>query len=110
MSKYNIELFGTSVVGIEFIKNLAKYSKLGAEIIEGKPLRNKFPHKAYLYIETETLLESETGVNVIRLDSPYTKQELLDMEWDDFREIVREHGVTGRSRDVMIHKYLSIFN
>lgn len=110
MIKYQIEIGSTDVEGIGFIKNLIHFSSLGGKLIEKAPLRNRFPHKALMSIESETPLEERKGVIIKRLDCPYTKDELENMEWGEFKELLKKHDIGGRHRAVMINKYLDLFN
>lgn len=111
MIKYEIELSGIHQDGLKFLQDLAKFSKMQAEPTKLTLWRNRFPHRAFLYLETEEVLKDEHGVKVNRMDAPYTKAELEEMGWAEFKTMLREeHGITGRDRNVLINKYLALFN
>lgn len=106
VNKYEIQLGPVDVLGIKWLENLIRFIKMGAEVKEGHTPKAKFPHHAWLTIETSELLRNEPGVQVFKIDEVYTREQLDAMEFLEFREAVKSRNVRGRDRQVMVVQYL----
>lgn len=106
VNKYEIQLGPVDVLGIKWIENLIRFIKMGAEVKEGHTPKAKFPHHAWLTIETSELLRNEPGVQVFMIDEVYTREQLDAMEFPELREAVKSRGVKGRDRQLMTRQYL----
>jgi hypothetical protein len=95
------------VLGIKWLENLIRFIKMGAEVKEGHTPKAKFPHHAWLTIETSELLRNEPGVQVFKIDEVYTREQLDAMEFPELREAVKSRGVKGRDRQLMTRQYLA---
>ena len=107
VNKYEIQLGPVDVLGIKWLENLIRFIKMGAEVKEGHTPKAKFPHHAWLTIETSELLRDEPGVQVFKIDEVYTREQLDAMEWDEFRDAVKSRQIKGRQRDLMTRQYLA---
>ena len=107
VNKYEIQLGPVDVLGIKWLENLIRFIKMGAEVKEGHTPKAKFPHHAWLTIETSELLRNEPGVQVFKIDEVYTREQLDAMEFPELREAVKSRGVKGRDRQLMTRQYLA---
>lgn len=107
VNKYEIQLGPVDVLGIKWLENLIHFIKMGAEVKEGHTPKAKFPHHAWLTIETSELLRNEPGVQVFMIDEVYTREQLDAMEFPELREAVKSRGVKGRDRQLMTRQYLA---
>jgi len=107
VNKYEIQLGPVDVLGIKWLENLIRFIKMGAEVKEGHTPKAKFPHHAWLTIETSELLRNEPGVQVFMIDEVYTREQLDAMEFPELREAVKSRGVKGRDRQLMTRQYLA---
>jgi len=107
VNKYEIQLGPVDVLGIKWLDNLIRFIKMGAEVKEGHTPKAKFPHHAWLTIETSELLRNEPGVQVFKIDEVYTREQLDAMEFPELREAVKSRGVKGRDRQLMTRQYLA---
>jgi hypothetical protein len=106
VNKYEIQLGPVDVLGIKWLENLIRFIKMGAEVKEGHTPKAKFPHHAWLTIETSELLRNEPGVQVFKIDEVYTREQLDAMDFPELREAVKSRGVKGRDRTIMTRQYL----
>jgi hypothetical protein len=107
VNKYEIQLGPVDVLGIKWLENLIRFIKMGAEVKEGHTPKAKFPHHAWLTIETSELLRDEPGVQVFKIDEVYTREQLDAMEFPAFRDAVKSRQIRGRDRQVMTRQYLA---
>lgn len=63
-------------------------------------------------VDIESLFWDITGVKSIRgklyLPAEYTKEQLSDMEWTEFKDAVRSVAGTGRDRALLTTRYLTL--
>lgn len=63
-------------------------------------------------VDIESLFWDITGVKSIRgklyLPADYSKEQLSELDWSDFKEAVKTIGITGRDRNLMLTKYLQM--
>jgi len=107
VNKYEIQLGPVDVLGIKWLDNLIRFIKMGAEVKEGHTPKAKFPHHAWLTLETSELLRNEPGVQVFKIDEVYTREQLDAMEFPAFRDAVKSRQVRGRDRAIMTRQYLA---
>jgi len=107
VNKYEIQLGPVDVLGIKWLDNLIRFIKMGAEVKEGHTPKAKFPHHAWLTIETSELLRNEPGVQVFMIDEVYTREQLDAMEFPAFRDAVKSRQIRGRDRAIMTRQYLA---
>lgn len=107
-NKYIVLVTGTKdSLGFDFMKNVVALANKGAVLQEGKVPFMRFPHQAFMYFETDELMENTPGFQFQRIQELYTKDQLEAMEWDDFKMVLkRDFGITGRNRQQMTREYL----
>ena len=107
-NKYIVLVTGTKdSLGFDFMKNVVALANKGAVLQEGKVPFMRFPHQAFMYFETEELMENTPGFQFQRIQELYTKEQLDAMSWDEFKHVLkRDVNVTGRNRDLMVRQYL----
>lgn len=107
-NKYLVLVTGTKdSLGFDFMKNVVALANKGAVLQEGKVPFMRFPHQAFMYFETDELMENTPGFQFQRIQELYTKDQLDAMSWDDFKHVLkRDVNVTGRNRDLMTRQYL----
>lgn len=102
----------TAADPVSFVTRLLEAGKNGAALkARTFPRIKGVPYVAELELETESGVESKPGVNAIPVplsERVYTKEELEEMDWEFFKQVVGAKGVGGRTRDVMTNKYLKI--
>lgn len=106
VNKYEIQLGPVDILGIQWLDNLIRFIKMGAEVKEGHHPSLKFPQHAWLTLETSELLRNQPGVQVFKIDEVYTREQLDAMEFLEFREAVKSRSVRGRDRTIMTRQYL----
>ena len=106
--KYIVLVSGTKdSLGFDFMKNVVALANKGAVLQEGKVPFMRFPHQAFMYFQTDELMENSPGFQFQRIQEIYTKEQLEAMEWDDFKMVLkRDFGITGRNRQQMTREYL----
>lgn len=111
-NKYIVLVTGTKdSLGFDFMKNVVALANKGAVLQEGKVPFMRFPHQAFMYFETEELMENTPGFQFQRIQELYTKEQLDEMEWDLLKMVVkRDTGLTGRNRDLLTKQYLKSVN
>lgn len=107
-NKYIVLVTGTKdSLGFDFMRNVVALANKGAVLQEGKVPFMRFPHQAFMYFETDELMENSPGFQFQRIQELYTKDQLEAMEWDDFKMVLkRDFGITGRNRQLMTREYL----
>ena len=86
---FSLETYKTQ----EFLRELAEFVSLGG-VVDMSTLR------------WDTLgLKSAKGT--LYLKPEYTKQDLIDMSWDELRDVCKELGLVGRDRTALQYKYLN---
>ena len=107
-NKYIVLVTGTKdSLGFDFMRNVVALANKGAVLQEGKVPFMRFPHQAFMYFETDELMENTPGFQFQRIQEIYTKEQLDAMSWDEFKHVLkRDVNVTGRNRDLMVRQYL----
>lgn len=108
MKRYRVKVTGSDAIGWSFLKNVIVVANKGGVLAEGVNPRLTFPHEVMMIVNTKEDLVSVPGITYIPILQKYNKEELEEMEWDDFRAKMREAGVIGKDRQVMIGKYLEL--
>lgn len=107
MNKYLVLVTGhKDSLGYDFMKNVVELANKGAVLQEDKVPTLRFPHSAWMYLETEELMENKPGFQFQEVLRVYTQEELDAMEWEELRAICRKVGLTHRDRKVLIKKYI----
>lgn len=107
MNKYLVYVQGPKdSLGFNFIENVVKLANKGATLQEGKLPRCSFPHSAWMYLETDEIMEDSPGFTFQIISEIFTKEQLEAMDWQDFKRIVNKAGVKGKDRQLMTNKYL----
>ena len=106
INEYEIQLGPVDPLGLKWIENLIRFIKMGAEVKKDSMVKVSFPHYAWLTISTDEVLKSEPGVQVHRVNETFTKEQLEEMTWQEFRAQCEYKGVRGRDRSVMLRSYL----
>lgn len=107
MNKYMVYVTGNDSIGFSFLKNCTTIANKGAKIMENKVPCMRFPYGAWFLFETEELMENTPGFQFQRIQELYTKEQLDEMSWDDFKHVLkRDFNITGRNRDLMVRQYL----
>lgn len=107
-NKYIVLVTGTKdSLGFDFLKNVVALANKGAVLQEGKVPFMRFPHQAFMYLETDELMENTPGFQFQRIQEVYTKEQLDAMSWDEFKHALkRDFNITGRNRELMVRQYL----
>lgn len=104
------KLLVRSVDRIKFVETLLQLGGIGAKIAENTVPKMIVPFQAELILEiTDPSQALKSHPNLIAFPVEYdiyTKTELEEMVWPDFREAVATRGVKGRDRTVMLEAYL----
>jgi hypothetical protein len=106
MNKYKLQITSQDYYGHNFIDNIIKYAKKGAELDKKERFYNDYPHACVMVIETEEFLKSEPSVDVVIVKEEWTKAGLDSLEWEEFKKLVGTKGVTGRQRETMSNLFL----
>lgn len=107
-NKYIVLVTGTKdSLGFDFMKNVVALANKGAVLQEGKVPFMRFPFQAFMYYETDELMENTPGFQFQRIQELYTKEQLDAMSWDEFKHVLkRDFNITGRNRELMVRQYL----
>ena len=107
-NKYIVLVTGTKdSLGFDFMRNVVALANKGAVLQEGKVPFMRFPFQAFMYYETDELMENTPGFQFQRIQEIYTKEQLDAMSWDEFKHVLkRDFNITGRNRDLMVRQYL----
>ncbi len=106
MNRYKLLITSQDYYGHNFIDNIIKYAKKGAELDKKERFYNDYPHACVMVIETEEFLKSEPSVDVVIVHENWTKEALQEMRIEDLRPIVATRGITGRDKNQMIRDFL----
>lgn len=107
MNEYKVLVTGNDSIGYSFIKNVVELANKGAVLEEDKVPGLRFPHSAWMYLKTKDLMENKPGFQFQIMQENFTREQLDDMEWAEFKTVVKKkHGIGGRDRSVMTAQYL----
>lgn len=107
MNEYKVLVTGSDGIGYTFIKNVIELANMGAVIEEGKVPTMRFPFSAWMYLKTDELMENKPGFQFQIMQENFTKEQLDDMEWSEFKAVLkRKFGIGGRNREQMTREYL----
>jgi len=106
-NKYIVYVTGADSIGYNFVQNVIEMAAKGAVLQEGKVPCMRFPHSAFMMLETDELLQDKPGFRFQTVDINYTKEHLESLPIEVMRHLVAEKGVKGRAKDKMIKQYLA---
>ena len=107
MNEYKVLVTGSDSIGYSFMKNIIELANKGAVLEEGKVPALRFPHQAWMYLNTEELMVNKPGFQFQIMQEIFTKDQLDDMDWDTFKyTLKRKYGLGGRNREQMTREYL----
>lgn len=107
MNEYLVLVTGNDGIGYTFIKNVIELANMGAILEEGKVPTMRFPFSAWMYLKTDELMESKPGFQFQVMQENFTREQLDDMEWSEFKAVLkRKFGIGGRNREQMTREYL----
>lgn len=107
MNRYLVLVTGPKdSIGLHFMQNVVELANKGATLVEDKVPCLRMPHAVWMYLQTEELMEDKPGFKFQIIEEQYTKEQLDEMEWEDFKRALKKVGIGGRSRDTMTTKYL----
>lgn len=107
MNEYKVLVTGNDAIGYAFMKNVVELAGLGAVLEEDKVPSLRFPQSAWMYLKTKDLMENKPGFQFQIMQETFTKEQLDDLEWAEFKAVVKKkHGIGGRDRSVMTSQYL----
>ena len=107
MNEYKILVTGNDGIGYNFMSNVVELANMGATLEEGKVPCLRFPFSAWMYLKTDELMESKPGFQFQIMQENFTKEQLDDMEWPEFKACVKKkYGITGRDRQLLTSQYL----
>jgi hypothetical protein len=106
-NEYKVLVTGNDGIGYTFMKNVIELANMGATLEEDKVPALRFPHSCWMYLKTDKLMENKPGFQFQVMQENFTKEQLDDMEWSEFKAVVKKkHGIGGRDRSVMTSQYL----
>ncbi len=108
MNQYLVFVQGNDSIGFNFLQNVVEMANKGAKLQEGKAPTMRFPYSAWMTLETEELMEDRPGIRFQIIVEKFTKEQLDEMEWEDFKRVLKKVGLGGRKRDVMTNQYLKL--
>lgn len=107
MNEYKVLVTGNDSIGYSFMKNVIELASMGATLEEGKVPTMRFPFSAWMYLQTDELMESKPGFQFQIMQENFTKEQLDDMDWSEFKAVVKKkYGITGRDRTLLTNQYL----
>lgn len=107
MNEYKVLVTGNDSIGYNFMKNVVELASMGATLEEGKVPTMRFPFSAWMHLKTDELMESKPGFQFQIMQENFTKEQLDQLEWAEFKAVVKKkHGIGGRDRQVMTSQYL----
>ncbi len=107
MNQYLVFVKGNDSIGFNFLKNVVEMANKGAKLQEGKVPTMRFPYSAWMTLETKEIMEDKPGIRFQIIVEKFTKEQLDEMEWEDFKRVLkRQYGLGGRNRDQMTKQYL----
>lgn len=94
-------------LGFDFLRNVTALANKGAVLKEDKAPTLRFPHSCWMTLETEELLEDTPGYKVQVVSEKLTREQLDDLEWNDFKRLLkRQFNIGGKNREQMTRQYL----
>ena len=107
MNEYKVLVTGSDSIGYSFMKNIIELANKGAVLEEGKVPALRFPHSAWMYLNTEELMVNKPGFQFQIMQEIFTKDQLDELEWSEFKAVVKKkYGITGRDRTLLTNQYL----
>lgn len=107
MNEYKVLVTGSDSIGYSFMKNIIELANKGAVLEEGKVPALRFPHSAWMYLKTDKLMESKPGFQFQVMQENFTKEQLDELEWSEFKAVLKKkYQIGGRDRQVMTQQYL----
>lgn len=107
MNEYKVLVTGSDSIGYSFMKNVVELANMGAVIEDNKVPALRFPHSCWMYLQTKELMENKPGFQFQIMQEIFTKEQLDDMDWSEFKAVVKKkHGISGRDRTLMTNQYL----
>lgn len=107
MNEYLVLVTGSDSIGYSFMQNVIELANMGAVLEDNKVPALRFPHSCWMYLRTKELMENKPGFQFQVMQENFTKEQLDDMEWSEFKAVVKKkHGIGGRDRQVMTSQYL----
>jgi len=107
MNEYKVLVTGNDSLGYSFIKNIVDLANKGAVLEDNKVPGLRFPHQAWMYLKTTELMENKPGFQFQVMQELFTKEQLDDMEWAEFKAVLKKkYSIGGRDRTVMTQQYL----
>lgn len=107
MNEYKVLVTGSDSIGYSFMKNVVELANMGAVIEDNKVPALRFPHSCWMYLQTKELMENKPGFQFQIMQEIFTKEQLDDMEWSEFKAVVKKkYGITGRDRTLLTNQYL----
>ena len=111
-TKNTFELWVSIVDPLQYMKVIVDLAGKGATLKDGTmPRLRGTPLEAKLVVQTtKTVFLEEPIIGVIEIPKKvfYSKDDLEDMTFEDFREACKYAGVTGRDRNQMLREYMSL--
>jgi hypothetical protein len=108
-NKYIVYVTGLDSIGYSFMQNVVEMSGKGAVLQEGKVPCLRFPHSAFMTLETDELMEDKPGFRFQIIHEHFTKEQLDEMEWEDLKKLIKKAtGKTGRDRTLLTNYYLKV--
>lgn len=128
--KYQLIVKCGNSLGFGWLENIVALANQGAVLKEGVMQSMRFPHTAYMEIESQedpvatpfirVFREDKSEVSIIKetkevsgfsmdvdTDVRLTKEELDALEWTAFKEVCKTVDVKGRDRNLMTTQYLA---
>lgn len=107
MNEYKVLVTGSDSIGYSFMKNVVELANMGAVIEDNKVPALRFPHSCWMYLQTKELMENKPGFQFQIMQEIFTKEQLDDMDWSEFKAVVKKkYGITGRDRTLLTNQYL----
>ena len=107
VNEYKVLVTGSDSIGYSFMKNIIELANKGAVLEEGKVPALRFPHQAWMYLNTEELMVNKPGFQFQIMQEIFTKEQLDDMDWDTLKATVKKkYGISGRDRQLITLQYL----
>lgn len=111
MNRYIVYITGSDTLGYGFIKNVVALANKGAVLQEDKVPNMRFPHSAFMFLQTEELMQDSPGIRYQIIHEQFTKEQLDDMEWEDLKKLIKKStGKTGRDRQILTNYYLKVMS
>lgn len=93
-----------------FVRELLALGQAGARLADDSVPGFSIPFTAEVIVDVERGKEYRSTASIHAIPVPvetYTKQQMEEMVWDEFREACGALGVKGRERAVMLEEYLT---